>query len=325
MVRSVGAVTLAALGMLPLLAGCPSNLCLLTVNGRCEWSTCPDGAVFSDRQKTCVCRADRISLHGACLTQQAANAYCGRGAHFEAGACVPDRCPPGYELDRESGYCLNPQQAGQVASNMGVSVGQNQKLGCPAGQELVIEGAQAACVPIAQSCGPDERWDGTACRKVAQCPPGSSYDAPSGGCIRIASAPQASGEGYTVDLASWMRTAYGPDGGAGTSDFCNALKKHPIAFGVGPGSSRWVKSSIQVQVPGRDVSRARVFTLGTVEATGQPVPNKGAMAVQEASQAILGTLVAAGAKANAESGTTSVRCLVVNAQAPTAVTVTGGA
>jgi hypothetical protein len=318
--------SLGAAGML-LLAGCPSNFCILTVNGRCEWSTCPEGAVYSDARRICVCAANRFSLHGACLTAEAANAYCGRGAHFENGACVPDRCPPGYELDRGSGYCLNPQQAGQVARNMGVSVGQNQKLGCPPGQELVIEGGQAACVPVAQTCGPDERWNGTVCRKIAECPPGSSYDAPSGGCIRIATTSQNTGGSgsYTVDLASWVRTAYGPDGGAGTSDFCNTLKKHPIAFGIGPGASQWIRSSVQVQVPGGDVAHARVVTRGTVENTGLSVPAKGGGVVQDAAQAILGTLVAGGGKANVEAGATNVRCQVVNAQAPTAVTVTGGA
>src|SRR5438445_6887638 len=89
-----------------LAAGCPSNTCLLTVNGRCTWSTCPDGADFDTQRRTCVCQQGRIALGGGCLTYDAANRYCGKGAHFENGGCAPNRCPPGLEIDQDTGMCI---------------------------------------------------------------------------------------------------------------------------------------------------------------------------------------------------------------------------
>jgi hypothetical protein len=303
-------------------AGCPSNTCLLTVNGRCTWSTCPDGADFDTQRKTCVCQPNRIVLGGGCLTFEAANRYCGKGAHFENGGCAPNRCPPGSEIDQDTGACTTPQQATQVASNMGVQVGQNQKLGCPPGEQLVVEGQQAACVPMQQTCGRDEVWDGRVCRKAAQCPTGASFDPPSGTCIKFAGAESNQ---YTVDLATWIRTSYGADGGAGAQGFCGAFNKHPLAFGVRAGASMKVKVGIQVQVPGGDVPRASVMTIALTDPGGKPVPTKGATEVQQAAQATLSSLVAGGGKANLSAASTNVTCQIVNSSAPTAVTISGGA
>jgi hypothetical protein len=307
---------------LPFSAGCPSNTCLLTVNGRCTWSTCPDGADFDTRRKTCVCQASRVALGGACLTFQAANQYCGKGAHFENGGCAPNRCPPGLEIDQETGMCITPQQASQVASNMGVQVGQNQKLGCPPGEQLVVEGTQAACVPLNQTCGRDEVWDGRACRKAVQCPPGAGLDPPSGTCIKFSSG--ADSKEYQVDLPTWARTSYGADGGPGTPGFCGAFNKHPLAFGVRSGASMRVKIGVRVDVPGGEIARASAMTLATVDPGGQQVPAKGAAEVQQAAQALLASLVAGGGKANVASAATNVTCQVVNSSAPTAVSVSGG-
>jgi hypothetical protein len=303
-------------------SACPSNMCLLTVNGRCTWSTCPDGADFDTARRTCVCRPDRIALGGGCLTHQAANQYCGKGAHFENGGCAPNRCPPGFEIDQDTGACITPQQTSQVASNMGVEVKQNQKLGCPPGEQLVVEGQQAACVPLQQTCGRDEVWDGRACRKSAQCPPGFGYDPATSTCVKFASGTDP--KEYTVDLPTWVRTSYGPEGGEGTSAFCGAFNKHPLAFGVRAGASMRVKIGVRVEAPGGDVVRAFVGTMATVDPGGQPVPAKGAAEVQQAAQTTLASLVAGGGKASTPSAGTTVNCRIVNSSPPTAVTVTGG-
>ena len=84
---------LAGLSACVLATGCPSNTCLLTVNGKCSWSTCPDGAEFNTARKTCLCQPNRVSLNGSCLTIEAANHYCGKGAHFENGGCAPNQVP----------------------------------------------------------------------------------------------------------------------------------------------------------------------------------------------------------------------------------------
>jgi hypothetical protein len=307
---------------LPFSAGCPSNTCLLTVNGRCTWSTCPDGADFDTNRRTCVCQPGRIALGGGCLTFDAANRYCGKGAHFENGGCAPNRCPPGLEIDQDTGMCITPQQARQVASNMGVQVGQNQKLGCPPGEQLVVEGAQAACVPMNQTCGRDEIWDGRACRKAAQCPPGSGFDPPSGTCIKFASG--ADSKEYQVDLSTWVRTSYGADGGQGAPGFCGAFNKHPLAFGVKSGATMKVRVGVRVDVPAGEIARATAMTLATVDPSGQQVPAKGAAEVQQAALSVLASLVGGGGKANVATASTTVSCQVVNSSAPTAVSVSGG-
>jgi len=316
------AIGLVALSSPFLLSGCPANTCLLTVNGRCEWSTCPDGSEFVTARKMCVCQPDRIALGGGCLTAQAANQYCGKGAHFENGGCAPNRCPPGLEINQDTGYCLTPQEASQVASNMGVQVGRNQKLGCPTGEKLVVEGPQAACVPLQQTCGRDEVWDGTACRKAMQCPPGSSYDPRNSGCVKFATGAESNE--YTVDLPTWVSTAYGPDGGEGASTFCGIFNKHPLAFGVRAGTKQRIKVNVTVQVPDRQIAGASATTVALTDPAGQAVPAKGAAEVQQAAASTLGSLVAGGGKASAISAGTNVSCAIVNSSAPTAVTVTGG-
>lgn len=305
------------------LSGCLANRCLLTVNGKCKLSTCPDGSEYVTARRTCVCRADRVPLGGSCLTYQAANQYCGKGSHFENGGCVRNQCPAGMEIDQETGVCLTPQQTSQVATNMGVEVGKNQKLGCPAGEQLVVEGPQASCVPLQQTCGRDETWDGTTCRKTAQCPPGSSFDPPSNSCIKFATATESSE--YTVDLATWVRSAYGPDGGEGVSTFCGLFNKHPLAFGVKAGATLRAKINVLVQAPDRQIAGASANTIVVADPSGQAVAGKGAAEVQQAAVTTLGSLILGGGKANAAVAGTNVVCPIVNSSAPTAVTVTGGA
>jgi hypothetical protein len=317
------ALALAGVALPLLLAGCASNTCLLTVNGLCRLSTCAEGSEYSTARRTCVCRADRVALGGGCLTLQAANQYCGKGAHFQPGGCAPNRCPAGLELDQDTGACLTPQQTNQVASNMGVQVGQNQKLGCPAGEQLVVEGQQAACVPLKQTCGRDETWDGSACRKTVQCPTGSTYDPPSSSCIKFATGGDANE--YTVDLPTWMRTAFGPDGGDGVSTFCGLFNKHPLAFGVRAGATLHAKISVTVQAPSRQIASASATTFAVAQPSGQTVPPKGAAEVQQAAASTLGSLISGGGKANADFAGTNINCSIVNSSAPTAVTVTGGA
>jgi hypothetical protein len=313
----------------PLLAGCPSNLCLVKVceaggvNCRCSWSTCPSGAVYDTNRSMCVCEPGRVPLGGSCLTPAEANEFCGKGNHFERGGCARNLCPPGQEVDQGSGQCLAKQQVDQVAQNMGVKVGQNEKLGCPPGLVLVVEGPQgASCVPPASTCTRDEVWNGQACVKTAQCPPGSVLDAAKNTCVTFASGD--SKEEINVDLGLWTHSSYGPDNGDGTSAFCSGFSKKPLSFGVLPGGSIRVLVSVAVQAPGRQVAQAQVATSSVVEATRQPVTAKGAAEVQRAAQEILGALVRQGGKSNTDGAVTHVRCLVTNAAPPTAVPASGG-
>ena len=310
---------------LPALAGCPGNLCLLKVcNGgdcRCSISSCGEGAAFDTRQNRCRCVVGYLAAAGQCLTPAAANAYCGRGRHWEGAGCAADRCRPGDELDHATGMCIPHDQVTQVATNLGVAVGKDEKLGCPAGQELVIDGGNAACVPKAETCAPDEVWTGQACAKVAQCPTGSSFDRALGRCVEYARG--GSGE-LVVDVAQWAQSSYGPNGGAGSAGFCGDFTKKPLAFGVAPGATASVRVAVMLSFPDRTIGKGALRTVAVFDASGVQVPARGAAEVDAAARSIFGTLGQGGGRSSVAGAATTVTCSVVNASKPVAVPATGG-
>ncbi|APR80317.1 Hypothetical protein A7982_05664 [Minicystis rosea] len=254
-----------------------------------------------------------------------ANAYCGAGYHWENDGCYPDQvCRPGDELDYATGKCIPREQVNQVATNMGVNVGPGQKLGCPPGQKLVIDDQSAACVPVEQTCAPDETWNGQACVKKATpaCAEGSAWDAAQGRCVEFAKENPA--EGLAVNVGQWAYTSYGPDGGNGAPAFCNAFAKRPWSFGVNEGSSAVVRVTVTLQFPEAQIARGTVQTQTMFAASGNAVPPKGTAEVSAAAKAMLAPLVEQGGRAATTSATTTVRCLVVNAAKPVPVPATGG-
>jgi hypothetical protein len=322
----LGRTVLAAfLLVVPALAGCPDNVCLLRVcNGadcRCSISSCGEGAAFDTRQNRCRCVVGYVTVAGRCLTPAAASAYCGRGRHWEGVGCTADRCRPGDELDHATGLCISHDQVTQVATNIGVQVGQGQTLGCPPGQELVIEGGTAACVPKAETCARDEAWNGTACVKVGTCPTGSTFDPAQGRCVEYARG--GSGE-LAIDVAQWAQSSYGRSGGAGTAAFCGEFAKKPNAFGVAPGTSAAVRVALVLSFPDRAVAKAGVQAIAVFDGSGAAVPPRGAGEVDAAARAILAPLAQGGGRASAVGAETTVLCHVVNAGAPVAVPASGG-
>jgi len=320
-----------AVGLLGLSAaapGCLTNTCLWTVcDGpycRCSVSTCGAGAAFDNRIGRCRCLPGRILIGGHCLSQQVANSYCGLGYHWEKDGCYEDRvCRTGEELDHATGTCMPREQVNKVANDMGIRVGPGQKLGCPAGQKLVIDGQSAACVPLAQTCARDETWNGRACAKaVAACPEGAAWDAAQGRCVEFAR--ENPSEGLAVNVGQWASTTYGPEGGNGAPAFCNAFVKKPWSFGVVEGSSAVVRVSVSLFFPDQQIARAAVQTSTIFAASGHAVPVKGAAEVDAAARALLGPLVEQGGRAAAPGAATAVKCLVVNAARPAAVPATGG-
>lgn len=307
------------------LLGCPANTCLLKIctNGdcRCSISSCSDGAGYDTKQNKCRCLKGYIAVAGQCLTAEAANEYCGIGYHWAGTGCVKSLCKPGDELDTSTGWCIPKQQVDEVAANMGVQVGQNEKLGCPAGEVLVIDGKSAACVPQAQTCAPDETWTGTACQKVGTCPTGSQWDTALGQCVTYA---QTSEDEFTVNVSQWAQTNYGPNGGLGTTAFCGKFARKPWSFGVTEGNTAMVRVAIQLSFPDDEIAKGTVQTQTIFDHSGNAVPPKGAGEVDASAQAIFGTLVKGGGRANAKTASTTVRCAVVNASKPQAVPTTGG-
>jgi hypothetical protein len=325
--RSVLASAALALGGLGA-PGCLANRCLLTYcdgpDCRCSVSTCGEGAFYDDRIQQCRCLPGRALVGGSCLSPWGAQAYCGPGYGFANGGCYANACPAGAELDAASGACVPREQVNQLASKLGVNVGAGQKLGCPAGQKLVLEGSQAACVPLAQTCARDEAFDGKACVKLqASCPEGSAWDAVEGRCVVFAekdspAAPAA------VDVAQWVLAHFGRDGQSGTPAFCNAFAKKPWSFGVSEGSSALVRAAVKVTFPEGDIARGTVTTAATFAASGAPLIPRGASEVQSAAKAVVAPLLEHGGRAAAPEVTTTVTCAIVNAARPQAVPATGG-
>lgn len=326
---SIGLVT-SAFGLLALastvLVGCPENICFLKIcqgeDCRCSISSCGDGADFDTDQNRCRCLKGYLAVAGQCLTPQAANTYCGLGRHFENDGCAPDRCRPGDEIDQSTGGCVPHEQVNEVAKNLGVAVGAGEKLGCPPGQQLIVDGQTAACVPLSQTCARDETWTGQACAKVGRCPTGSIWDPALAQCVQYA---QGSGSSeLTVNVAQWAFANYGPNGGPGTSGFCGAFTRKPFNFGLREGASAYVRIAVNLSFPDGQIARGAVQAVTVFDASGNPVPPRGAAEVDGAARNIFGTLVLGGGRASAPTASTTVKCAVVNAAKPLAVPAAGG-
>lgn len=316
------------LGVAVSVSGCPKNTCFLKIcrgsadNCRCSISSCGEGAAFDTKQNRCRCLKGTIPLGGACLSQEQANAYCGPGMHFENGGCAQNRCRPGDELDVSSGMCIPREQVNQAGAASGVQVGAGQQLSCPQGQKLVVDGPRVACVPLEQTCARDEGWNGQACVKVQQCGTGAVFDTAKGQCVQYAQGQEG---GLTVNVQQWAESNYGPNGGTGTSAFCGAFAKKPYSFGVNEGATAIVRVAVMLSFPNGEIARGVAQTTTVFDASGNPVPARGAADVDAAATAQLAPLVHGGGKAHQITATTTVKCAVVNAQKPIVIPASGGA
>ncbi len=298
------------------------NQCFLQVctNGDCSCAvdSCTEGAEYILDTKTCECVEGRLAIQGQCMTQEAANAYCGKGFTYGQNGCEATKCPEGQTLDGASGQCVNNDK---LAQDLGVQVGEGEKLSCPAGSTLVIEGSSAACVPNDQTCARDEAWDGQKCNKIASCPTGSAYDASRGQCVAYAS---SGGDSVTVDVQRWVETNYGPNGGNGTGSFCNQFSSKPWRFGVPQGQSATVQIAVNLSFPDQAVQQGAVSTSPSYVNNATPVPPKGQEEIQSSAESIFTGLRTGGGKASQNQAATVVKCRIVNASAPVVVPAAGG-
>jgi hypothetical protein len=328
----VFAVGLAMFGTL-CLAGCPKNACFIQVctNGKCECpvNSCAEGADFDLEKNTCVCKQGLFAVNGQCMTPQQADGFCGKGRRWgvdqavagsaeSGGGCIAKTCPPEQQLDEGTGEC---KALGDVAAAAGVTLGQGETLGCPAGQKLVVEGQNSACVPIEQTCAPDEVFNGSACVKGGACPTGSAFDPSSKQCVAFGS---GGGDGFTVDVPSWAQTNYGRDGQLGTPAFCGKFSRKPWSFGVSEGQSAMVQVKVALSFPDTAIGAAQVQTDSRFDNSGNAVPQKGAELVKGAAEELLGSLRVGGGKASVPQHALTVKCPVVNAAKPIVVPTTGG-
>lgn len=256
------------------------------------------------------------------MTLDQANAYCGVGHHFENGGCVINRCAPGDELDVSTGTCVPRDRVNQVATQIGVEVGAGQKLGCPPGQKLILDGQAAACVPLSQTCARDETWNGQACVKVVACPTGSVWDATLGQCVQFAQGSDS--DELTVNVQQWTAANYGPNGGTGVPAFCGQFAKKPLSFGVLEGSTAVVRVSIGMSFPDLEVAKGALQVATVFDVSGGPVPAKGAADVERAAQTVFMPLLMGGGRASSATAGTVVKCAVTNAAKPVPVPATGG-
>ncbi|MBI4952827.1 MAG: hypothetical protein HY908_12400 [Myxococcales bacterium] len=304
------------------LTGCPEGMCLLQVctNGKCSCpvNTCVEGADFDVSKNQCVCDEGRFGINGQCLEQAAADAYCGKGAKWEGTGCKRIQCSGGQEFDEASGACKDVKA---VASNLGLEVKEGEKLSCPAGQKLVVDGDTAACVPVAETCGPDEIFEGNACKKKQQCAAGQMWDAAANTCVKYA---EGGSDGAVVQVGEWMRTNFGADGGMGMPTFCSQFARKPMSFGVTPGNSAMVVIGVNLSFPGNDVATSSVATSPSFQGVSIAVPARGAQEVQTAAVNTLATLQRGGGKAGEASGKVTVKCPVVNAAPPIVVPASSG-
>ncbi|MBM4360160.1 MAG: hypothetical protein FJ096_18795, partial [Deltaproteobacteria bacterium] len=164
MMRAAAGGACLAMLAVPASLGCLPGVCLVqtNINGKlgCALSTCANGSEFDVNTNACVCRGGLFSVHGQCLTQAEADVFCGTASVWTAEGCATKTCRAGQELDQGSGEC---RDVAAVADAIGVTLKPGETIGCPAGQKLVTEGSTAACVPVAQTCAADERFDGSRC------------------------------------------------------------------------------------------------------------------------------------------------------------------
>lgn len=321
LVRAAAAVVLLGTAAVALPA-CPANSCFLKIctngNCRCSISSCTDGAAYDLKQKRCRCVKGFFSVGGQCLSQRAANAYCGPAYTWVDGqGCLKNSCRPGSGdfLDESTGQCI-PKDV------IAKGVGAGQTLGCKPGERLVVEGGQAACVPAAQSCARDESWSGSACVKVTNCPTGAAWDAALGQCVTYV---QGGGDDEAkVDVQQWVYTNYGPPNAHGSPGFCATFAKKPWAFGITAGNTAMVRVTVNAVFPDREVAKGQVATQAAFDHSGSAVPPRGQQEVDAGARTLIGALVAGGGRASAPSATTTVRCPVTNASAPEPVPATGG-
>lgn len=321
--RRSAALALAALLAAPFVAACLPGVCLVktNINGKwsCALSTCANGSEFNVGANACLCREGLFSVQGQCLTQAQADVFCGSGNVWTATGCAARTCAKGQELDQGTGQC---KDVAAVATAIGVELKPGETIGCPPGQRLVTEGDAAACVPIAQTCAPDERFDGNACAKAKSCPTGAALDPATGECVAFGSSGASS---YAIDATSWAQSNYGKDGGMGTSAFCGGFAKRPWTFGVGEGQSAVISVKLGLAFPDGSAASGAVLAVPTFE--GQPqrlVPKPGAEGVAKSAEDVLARLRAGGGTVAPKELTLTVRCAVVNAAKPAAVPAVGG-
>ncbi len=321
-----------ALALLAVAAGCNTNMnsgslfaerCVVYFNGKCHMSTCGSGQTFNVQKNACECEANRLSVDGACLTSVEAKQFCGKGAYWGPKGCQPIECRTGEILDLESEKCVSKEQVDKQA---GVAPGKT--LACGKSTVLTLSEGKGSCVPVDQSCTRDEFFDTStnACTKLPSCAIGSVFDLATRSCVQVvAQQADSKDKRATINVTQWSQSTYGPDGGQGSPGLCGPLARKPLAFGVMPGGSVRLVINLTLGFPNSLSDAAIVGAPTKLEASGQMVGARGAQEVQATADGLLNSLRVQKVHTTAGQVSLSVKCLIVNGEAPQTVPTTGGA
>jgi hypothetical protein len=276
--------------------------------------SCPRFATADAGQDgTCSCPDDAVVLLGACVSPKTADAYCGTGARFAAGACVFRSCPDAQSLDAKTGECVPPRALREIAAGQQISFAVGERLACDDGRPPVVDGDDIACVPSEALCPRGSRPARGACVASTRCRP-AEIATPDG--ARCATLLTRSASGYVVDVAAWARAVFGPNGGAGSADLCAPLALHARAFGATThAAEQIVPIRIELRFPNNDVADVRAIIASPALASAP----RAATVLDESTRPLVRALQALGGEASTGAVDLTVRCVVRAGERPHAV------
>jgi hypothetical protein len=323
-VTATGAALVALLA--PFVTGCPrSDRCAAidkapkdAVVARCIPLACPEGAK-TDGNGGCVCSGGETPSFGACMGGDALPSYCGVAARPSAGGCAAVPCPAGRVLDRASGVCLPVGSLRAIGKALSIGLYDDETIGCDDGLTLVVRGTTAVCAPPDQVCDLGEvvrKADADAgpptCVPLPACGAGTLWSAADDRCVRFVS--ELDGRPL-VDVAQWMRAAFGADGGPGTTAVCAAVRDDK-RFAASTEDD--VVVALELRARGNELSEAEL----RIDARAHGAPSELARGILERGlRPALAAIRSTGALANAASASTTVHCPIHLGGRPHAVRV----
>lgn len=265
---------------------------------RCIPLACPAGAK-PDGTGECSCIDGATAFFGACMGAEALPAFCGKAARPDKGGCAFVPCRPGDVLERASGVCLPTGSQRAMAKTLGIGLYDDETLGCDGDAVLVARGEGAACAPVDQSCAAGMRPKKDAgCVALEACAAGTVYRASEDRCVRVVSALD---DGALVDLAQWMVSVFGPDGGEGTTTVCGPLRADGR---FGQTTEEDVGFLLELRALGNEVANAEL----RLSLTNPGAPESARAVVDRGLRAPMDALRSMGGLANAATATTRVHC-----------------
>ena len=158
-------------------------------------------------------------LLGVCVSDEAADAFCGHAATpVSGGGCARHTCKPGEALELDSGVCL----PASVTHGLLTHDPEDTRIAfCEGGVvERSSPTSDLTCASGASACRRGEHFVDAkgkkGCEALPPCGLGELFDEGVSRCVRV--------KKRVVDVGTWARLVLGPDGGEGTSAFCAPIR-----------------------------------------------------------------------------------------------------